>query len=133
MDSQMAFEAIPRRYPELRGQVALVTGSARGIGKGIALRLAREQMRVVITSQTAREVAATAAELRAAGAEVLEYVGDIGQAAVVDGLFEATLAAFRGVDLLVNNAGVLGSPPFEDLDEARFDAVLSTNLKGPFL
>jgi 3-oxoacyl-[acyl-carrier protein] reductase len=133
MDSQMAFEAIPRRYPELRGQVALVTGSARGIGKGIALRLAREQMRVVITSQTAQEVAATAAELRAAGAEVLEYVGDIGQAAVVDGLFEATLAAFGGVDLLVNNAGVLGSPPFVDLDEARFDAVVSTNLKGPFL
>ena len=133
MNRQMSFEAIPARYPELRGQVAVVTGSARGIGKGIAFRLGREGMRLVITSQTAAEVAATAAELRAAGVEVLEYVGDIGQTAVVDGLFAATLDAFGSVDLLVNNAGVLGSPSFLDLDEPRFDAVMSTNLKGPFL
>jgi 3-oxoacyl-[acyl-carrier protein] reductase len=129
----MDFAAIPRRYPELEGQVALVTGSARGIGKGIAVRLAREGMRVVITSKTASEVAATAAELRGAGVEVLEFVGDIGQPAVVDALFAATLAAFGGIDLLVNNAGVLGSPAFVDLDEARFDSVMDTNLKGPFL
>src|SRR5690242_19066256 len=84
MDFKAGYDAIPQRYPELRGQVALVTGSARGIGKGIALRLAREGMRVVITSKTAAEVAATAAELRGVGAEVVEYVGDVGQAADVD-------------------------------------------------
>jgi 3-oxoacyl-[acyl-carrier protein] reductase len=133
MDGMTAFAAIPARYPELRGQVALVTGSARGIGKGIAFRLAREGMRVVITSRTAQEVAATAAELRALGGEVLEYVGDIGQAATVDALFEATLAAYGGIDLLVNNAGILGSPAFLEVDEARFDVVMDTNIKGPFL
>jgi 3-oxoacyl-[acyl-carrier protein] reductase len=133
MAGTIDFDAIPRRYPELAGQVALVTGSARGIGKGIAFRLGREGMRVVITSTTAQEVAATAAELRAAGVEVLEYVGDIGQAATVDALFEATLATFGGIDLLVNNAGVLGSPPFLEVDEARFDRVMDTNIKGPFL
>lgn len=133
MDLKAVFESIPRRYPELEGQVALITGSARGIGKGIALRLAREGMRVVITSRTAAEVQATAAELRGLGAEVLEHVGDVGQAAPVAALFAATLAAFGGVDLLVNNAGVMGSPPFPELDEAGFDAVLRTNLKGPFL
>jgi 3-oxoacyl-[acyl-carrier protein] reductase len=133
MDSKTIFESIPQRYPELRGQVALVTGSGRGIGKGIALRLGREGMRVVITSRTAEEVQATAAQLRGCGVEVLEYVGDIGRAADVDRLFEIMLETFGGIDLLVNNAGVMGSPPFPELDEARFDAVVSTNLKGPFL
>jgi glucose 1-dehydrogenase len=133
MDLQAVFESIPQRYPELRGQVAIVTGSARGIGKGIALRLAREGMRVVITSTTAAQVEATAAEFRRLGAEVVAHVGDVGQAADVDALFQATLNAFGGVDLLVNNAGLLGSPPFVELEEARFDTVLRTNVKGPFL
>jgi NAD(P)-dependent dehydrogenase (short-subunit alcohol dehydrogenase family) len=133
MDVTTVFAAIPPRYPELRGQVAVVTGSARGIGKGIALRLAREGMRIVITSEMAPEVQATAAEFRALGVEVLAHVGDVGHAAQVAALFQATLDAFGAVDLLVNNAGVLGSPSFFDLDEARFDTVMRTNVKGPFL
>jgi 3-oxoacyl-[acyl-carrier protein] reductase len=133
MDPQAVFESIPQRYPELRGQVALVTGSARGIGKGIALRLAREGMRLVITSTTAPDVQATASEFRRLGVEVVEYVGDVGRTADVDALFQATLDAFGGVDLLVNNAGRLGSPPFADLDEARFDAAMRSNVRGPFL
>jgi 3-oxoacyl-[acyl-carrier protein] reductase len=133
MDIQAVFAAIPRRYPELQGQVALVTGSARGIGKGIALRLAREGMRVVITSRTAAKVRTTAAEFRSLGVEVLEHVGDVGRAEQVEALFQATVDAFGGVDLLVNNAGELGPMPFFNLDEARFDAVMRTNLKGPFL
>jgi NAD(P)-dependent dehydrogenase (short-subunit alcohol dehydrogenase family) len=133
MDGSSEFESIPQRYPELRGQVALITGSARGIGKGIALRLGREGMRLVITSRTAEEVRATAAGLRASGVEVLEFVGDIGQARVVDELFEATINEFGTVDVLVNNAGGMGSPPFPELDEARFDATMATNVKGPFL
>ena len=133
MDVKAFFDTIPRRYPELRGQVALVTGSARGIGKGIALRLAREGMRIAITSRTAAEVGATAAELRGLGVEVLEHVGDVGRADEVEALFQAIRAAFGGIDLLVNNAGVMGSPPFRELDEAGFDAVMRTNVKGPFL
>ncbi len=133
LDIKVDFESIPQRYPELRGQVAVITGSARGIGKGIALRLAREGMRLVITSRTAEEVRATAAGLRALGAEVLEYVGDIGKAQVVDELFELTIARFGTVDVLVNNAGKLGSPPFPELDEVRFDDVVDTNIKGVFL
>jgi len=135
MDTHMKidFESIPQRYPELRGQVALITGSARGIGKGIAFRLAREGMRLVITSRTAEQVQATASALRAFGVDVLEYVGDIGTAQVVDRLFQATIAEFGTLDLLVNNAGKLGSPPFLQLDEARFDDMMNTNLKGAFL
>src|SRR6476660_2064518 len=133
MDLQAVFESIPQRYPELRGQVALVTGSARGIGKGIALRLAREGMRLVITSTTAPEVQATAAEFRRLGVEVVESVGDVGRTADVDALFQANLDACGGVDLLVNNAGRLGSPNFADVAETRFDAVMRSNVRGPFL
>lgn len=90
-------------------------------------------MRIVITSRTAEEVHATAAEFRDLGVEVLTHVGDVGQAESVDALFAAIRAAFGGIDLLVNNAGVMGSPPFWELDEAGFDAVMRTNVKGPFL
>src|SRR5689334_18171671 len=133
MDMKALFESIPHRYPELAGQVALITGGSRGIGKGIALRLAREGMRLAITSRTAAEVHATAAEFRDLGIDVVEHVGDVGQAEQIDALFQAIHAAFGGIDLLVNNAGVMGSPPFWELDEAGFDAVLRTNVKGPFL
>jgi len=90
-------------------------------------------MRLVITSSTAEEVRDTAAGLREVGVEVLEFVGDIGDARIVDQLFQATMDQFGTLDLLVNNAGRLGSPPFPELDEARFDAMLNTNVKGPFL
>lgn len=133
MSEQVNWESIPRRYSELQGKVALVTGSARGIGKGVALRLAREGMRLVITSTTAEEVQATAAGLRASGVEVLECVGDISQAQFVDRLFQATVDAFGTVDLLVNNAGKLGSPPFLELNEDRFDDMTNTNIRAVFL
>jgi NAD(P)-dependent dehydrogenase (short-subunit alcohol dehydrogenase family) len=132
-DIEIDFQSIPQRYPEFRGQVALVTGSAAGIGKGIALRLAREGMRIVITSKTPEKVKATAAEFRGLGVEVVDYVGDISRAQDVDALFKATLDAFGTVDLLVNNAGKLGAPRFPDLDEARFDEFMDTNVKGAFL
>lgn len=65
------FAAIPARYPELAGQVAIVTGSTKGIGRGIALRLAREGMKVVINSRTPADVEVTTAAFRDLGAEAI--------------------------------------------------------------
>lgn len=67
MEIASLYQSIRPRYPELRGQVAIVTGSSRGIGKGIALRLAREGMKVVISGVAPERVEATAAELRHLG------------------------------------------------------------------
>src|SRR5262245_58657560 len=88
----------------LKDKVAVVTGSGRGIGRGIALRFAAEGARVVINGRDAERVARTAGEVRDAGAECIEVVADVTQEVDVTRLFEATLAAFGTVHILVNNA-----------------------------
>jgi len=127
------YESILPRYPELAGQVAIVTGSSRGIGKGIAMRLAREGMKVVINGRTSETVEATAAEMRALGADVLAVPADVGRTEGVDRLFEQALRTFGTVDLLVNNAADLRRVHFFDVDEALLDRELATNIRGPYM
>jgi 3-oxoacyl-[acyl-carrier protein] reductase len=127
------YQAIQPRYPEFAGQVAIVTGSSRGIGKGIAIRLAREGMKVVINSRTPEDVVATAEELRALGAEVLAVPADQATTEGVDLLLEQTLRAYGTVDLLVNNAAALRRHHFFDVDEALLDEELASNVRGPYL
>jgi NAD(P)-dependent dehydrogenase (short-subunit alcohol dehydrogenase family) len=121
------------RYPEFAGQVAIITGSSRGIGKGTAIRLAREGMKVVINSRDAGAVEATAAELRALGVEVLAIPGDVGREEDVNRLFDGTLAAWGKVDLVVNNAADLRRVPFFEVSHAMFDGQLLSNIRGPWL
>jgi NAD(P)-dependent dehydrogenase (short-subunit alcohol dehydrogenase family) len=127
------YASIPARYPELRGQVAIVTGSTKGIGKGIALRLAREGMRMVVNSRTPADMETTTAELRSLGADVIGVAADHGISADVDRLFGETLKAFGTVDVLVNNAADLSRSTFFEVDEAWLDRELSANVRGPFL
>jgi len=77
MSYKEIFDSIPSRYDELRGKVAVVTGSSRGIGKGIAYRLAKEGMKIVVTSRTAAAVEQTAGELSSFGVEVCPVVADM--------------------------------------------------------
>ena len=128
-----SYESITPRYPELRGRVAVVTGSSRGIGRGIAMRLAKEGMKVVINGRRREHLEATAEELRKKGTEVLAVVGDVGVREDVDLLFRRTLDEFGTVDLLVNNAADLRRPPFFKIDEDLLDLELASNIKGPFL
>jgi len=127
------YEAIRPRYPELAGQVAIVTGSSRGIGLGIALRLGREGMRVVVNSRSPEQTESAAAALRSLGATALAVPADVGRTADVDRLFETTLQAFGRVDLLVNNAADLRRGRFFEVDEALLDAQLASNIRGPYL
>jgi NAD(P)-dependent dehydrogenase (short-subunit alcohol dehydrogenase family) len=133
MDSKAQFDAIRPRYEELRGKVAVVTGSSRGIGKGIALRLAREGMKVVITSNVPEDVEQTAAVLGELGVELLALTADLGEPGEVRRLIDATIAAFGAVDLLVNNAALLSRKNIFDVDEALLDAHLEVNIKAPYL
>ena len=111
----------------------MVTGSSRGIGRGIAMRLAKEGMKVVINGRRREHLEATAGELRERGAEILAVVGDVGRREDVDLLFGRTLDEFGTVDLLVNNAADLRRPPFFEVDETLLDQELASNIKGPFL
>ncbi len=89
---------------QLAGKVAIVTGSGQGIGKGIALRFAREGAQVVVNARRAETVAEVAAEIRAAGGTALEVPADVTVEADVERLFDQTMEAFGGVDVMVNNA-----------------------------
>ena len=116
------------------GQVALVTGAARGVGKGIALELARRGCRVAVNYHDAADRAqATIDEIAAMGASAVAVQADVRDAAAVRGMVRAVLERFGRLDVLVNNAGVQTWKPFLEVAESEWDLVIDTNLKGCFL
>jgi NAD(P)-dependent dehydrogenase (short-subunit alcohol dehydrogenase family) len=118
----------------LEGKTALVTGAAKGVGRGIALELAREGCDVAINDYADSSGAeATAAEVRALGRRAFAVLADVGAAAEVDRMFETVLGHFQRLDILVNNAGIQTWASLLDLAEREWDRVIATNLKGCFL
>lgn len=117
----------------LAGRVALITGSARGIGLAIAERFARDGAAVLLSDvDTARGVA-EAERLRTEGFQAAFQPCDVTDEAQVAALVEAGVATFGNVDIAVNNAGIVHGADFLDLAPADFDRVLSINLRGAFL
>src|SRR5437773_1895794 len=118
----------------LLGRRALVTGGSRGIGRSIALGLAREGADVVVSYRSDRDAAErTATEIRELGRRATVVRGDTSARAEVERLVAEAAHAFGGLDLLVNNAGILRRTPFLEIGEPEWDAILDTNLKGYFL
>jgi len=119
---------------ELQGKVAIVTGSARGIGEGIAMVLAREGAQVVINSRKLADCSETVNKIKSAGGRAIAIAGDVSKKADVTALVEETVKQLGSVDILVNNAGIEGPPCLTvDLSEEQWDRVLNVNLKGVFL
>ena len=98
----------------LEGKVALVTGSGRGIGAGIARKFAEAGAAVAVTGRTSDEIDAVAAEIRAAGGKAVALRCDISDPEQLPGLVEQTIAELGGLDIIVNNAGGAMSPAFVD-------------------
>lgn len=117
----------------IANRVALVTGSASGIGKQTARRMAENGARVVINDIAADKVAETVAEFEAAGLEAIGHVVNIADKAAVDGMIAQTVEAFGALDILVNNAGMERAGAMRKLTEADWDITLNVNLKGAFL
>jgi 3-oxoacyl-[acyl-carrier protein] reductase len=114
-------------------RVAIVTGASRGIGAAVAERLAADGFAVVLDySGDAAPAEALARKLEANGERALAVKADVGDAQAVRRLFDAAEAAFGGVDVLVNNAGVMTLAPLADTDDATFERMLRINLKGTF-
>lgn len=118
----------------LSGRTAIVTGAERGIGKGIALELARQGCAVAVNYPAAAAAAEeTAAELRACGVEAFAVQADVGAGPDVRRMVADVVARFGRLDILVNNAGVQTWTPFLDVTEEEWDFVIRTNLRGCFL
>jgi len=115
-------------------RVAIVTGGGTGIGKGVALALARQGYAVTIAGRRREPLDATVGEGEAAGGRMLAVVADVSQPDEVHQIFAATKRAFGRLDLLFNNAGH-GAPgvPFEDLTFEQWQGVVDANLTGAFL
>ena len=119
---------------EFHGKVALVTGASKGVGKGVALQLARHGASVVVNYNSDQKGAeATAEEIRAMGIAAIVVQGNVSVAADVEAMFATVLKEFGRLDILVNNAGVQTWKALLELSEAEWDHVLDTNLKGCFL
>jgi NAD(P)-dependent dehydrogenase (short-subunit alcohol dehydrogenase family) len=117
------------------GKTALVTGASRGIGKEIALELARNGYRVAVNyfNDPAPMVDATMGEIRALQPTCIGVQADIRSSAQVTVMFEKVISEFGRLDLLVNNAGVQTWKPLLNVTEEEWDLVIDTNLKGCFL
>ena len=116
------------------GRVAIVTGAGRGMGREIALTLARQGAAVVVNDVQAERVAAVAAEIEAAGGRALAVAADISREDQVNAMVKAAVEKFGAVDILVNNAGILGNTqPIELIAADEWDRMMAINVKGVFL
>jgi 3-oxoacyl-[acyl-carrier protein] reductase len=114
-------------------QVAIVTGASRGIGAAIAQRLAQDGFTVVINyAGNAEPAEALAHRIEAGGGRALTAQADVSDRAAVKRMFDAAETAFGGVDVLVNNAGVMGLATLADASDELFDRLINVNLKGSF-
>jgi NAD(P)-dependent dehydrogenase (short-subunit alcohol dehydrogenase family) len=118
----------------LTGQVAVVTGAAKRIGRSIALAFAREGADVMVNYESSEaEALRVVEEIRAHGRRALAVQGNVAHRDDVQKLFRAVEAEFGRLDILVNNAGMFFSAKFEDLTEEQWDRIMDTNLKSQFL
>ena len=115
------------------GKVALITGGSRGIGRAIALRLARDGVKIAVNYRSnedaARHVVDAVAET---GGEAMAVAADVSQSAAVDDMVKRVLDTLGGIDILVNNAGIIHDSLLMRMAEEVWDDVVNTNLKGTY-
>lgn len=118
----------------LEGQVALVTGAAKRIGRSIALRLASDGADLAVNYLSSRpEAESLVREIEAMGRKAITVQGDVAQRADVQRIFQAVEATFGRLDILVNNAAIFFSAKFQELTEEQWDRIMNANLKSQFL
>ena len=118
----------------LREKVVVITGASRGLGKALVLASAKEGANLVVNSRNEDSLRPVAEEAEEAGAEVLVIPGDVSVGTEVEKLVDGTVQRFGRVDVLVNNAGLLGPRvPIEEYPEDEWRQVLDANLTAPFL
>ncbi len=118
---------------ELQGQVAMVTGAGRGIGRAIALELASAGADLVLCARTAAQLEEVAGEVRALGRQALVAPGDVSKGTDVESVVTGALEHFGRIDILVNNAGITRDSVLIRMKEEAWDEVMEVNLRSAFL
>src|SRR6195952_1036572 len=123
-----------------QNKTVLITGASRGIGKAIGLKLAKEGANIVIASKSTEEnpklggtIFSAAAEMEAAGGKALAVQCDIRFEDQVQSVVEKAVAAFGGIDMLINNASAINLTPTEQTEPKRFDLMYDINVRGTFM
>ena len=117
---------------KLDNKVAYVTGSGRGIGRAVALKLAAEGARLVVNDLDAEPAEAVVAEIRAAGGEAIAVPGSVTAEEFPARFIDAGLEAFGGVDIIVNNAGYTWDAMIHKMSDEQFDAIIDVHLRAPW-
>ena len=118
---------------KLENQVAIITGSGRGIGRATALAFAKEGTDIVLAARTETEIASVAGEIEKLGRRALAIKTDVQYKSQVNAMVEQTLNTFGKIDILVNNAGVAVHNPISKIREEDWDLTMAVNLKAVFL
>lgn len=116
-----------------QNRTAIITGASRGIGVALAKRLAADGFAVVINyANSANAAEELAGALTAQGHKAMAIKADIARPDAVTALFDKTITEFGGVDVIVNNAGVMTTQPIAEMDDATYDAMMDINVRGTF-
>lgn len=117
---------------ELVNKIALITGASSGIGRAAAIKFANEGARVAIVARRAEKLEMVAKEIRARGGECKTIAADVTNEADIERVVRETVAAFGGIDVLVNGAGIIGSGNIETTQLSDWDYMFAINVRGPF-
>ena len=118
---------------KLDKKTAIVTGARRGIGRAIALALAKEGANVVVSDVSQEDCEKVVAEIKGLGSRGLALKCSVTSTTEIEGMIKRTIAEFGKLDILVNNAGIIAFKPFLELTDEDWDNILNVNLKGQFL
>lgn len=118
---------------DLSGQVAIVTGASRGLGKSMAIALGTNGAKVACVARSADKLAETVKEITDAGGEGVAISCDVKSKESVEGVIEQVIEKWDRLDILVNNAGITRDTLLPAMSDEQWDEVIETNLRGPFL
>ena len=117
---------------DLHGKVALITGASGGIGAAMAVRLAQSGIDLVLCGRSVEKLEKTRQAVSEYGVKTFLYAGDLTADGAPKACIDAAVAAFGRLDILINNAGMALSCPYEQTTEAQFDNIMATNVRAPY-
>src|SRR5690606_6352650 len=126
------YSFIKKNMESLSGKNALVTGAGKGIGRAIAIALAKEGVNVALLSRTSSDLQAVADEVENEGVKAVILTADVSNIDAVNAAVDSAFASLGSIDILINNAGIAAFGGFLDLEPSTWEKIIQVNLMGPY-